>query len=108
MGVQVQITELDVNDAKVEGDFQHRDQVVADYYARYLDVVLPAAKSDRLVFWSPTDHSWLDYLCKAPQFKRSDGSCTHRPGLIDTSTMQTKLAYDAVIKAIQRNCTATH
>jgi GH35 family endo-1,4-beta-xylanase len=92
-----------VNDAKVEGDFPHRDQVVADYYRRYLDIVLPVADIKRMVFWSPTDHSWLDALCKAPQWQRADGACNHRPGLVDDS-MQTKPAYGAVAASLQNNC----
>jgi endo-1,4-beta-xylanase len=103
MGLQILVTELDVNDAKVEGDFPHRDQVVADYYRRYLDIVLPVADIKRMVFWSPTDHSWLDALCKAPQWQRADGACNHRPGLVDDS-MQTKPAYGAVAASLQNNC----
>jgi endo-1,4-beta-xylanase len=105
MNLEVLITELDVNDAKVEGDFAHRDQVVADYYRRYLDIVLPVGDVKRLVFWSLSDHSWMDYLCKAAQWQRSDGSCNHRPGLLDTS-FQIKPAYNAVIASIQNNCKA--
>jgi len=103
MGLSISITELDVNDAKVDGDFQKRDRAVADYYRQYLDVVLPVANIKRMIFWSPLDKSWLDSLCKAPQWQRSDGSCNHRPGLIDAS-MQTKPAFDAVCSSIRAHC----
>jgi endo-1,4-beta-xylanase len=102
MGLQILITELDINDSKVNGSDQHRDQVVADYYRRYLDVVLPVANIDRLIFWAPMDRSWMDYMCNAPRWQRSDGKCNHRPGLIDSS-LQIKQSYQAVAAAIEQH-----
>jgi len=104
MGLQVQITELDVNDSKVDGDIAHRDQVVADCYRRYLDIVLPIADVRRLVFWSITDQgNWMNYMKGAPQWTRSDGA-PHRPGIVD-DTQQRKPAYDAVMASLAANCT---
>ncbi len=103
MGLAISITEIDVNDAKVDGDFPTRDKAVADAYRQYLDVVLPVADVHRMIFWSPTDKSWLDTLCRAPQWKRNDGSCEHRPGLLDMS-IQEKPAFSAVVAALQEHC----
>jgi endo-1,4-beta-xylanase len=103
MGLAISITELDVNDAKVDGDNATRDKAVANLYRQYLDVVLPVADVHRMIFWSPTDKSWLDGLCRAPQWKRNDGSCEHRPGLLDLS-MRQKPAFDAVVGGLQAHC----
>jgi endo-1,4-beta-xylanase len=104
MGLEVQITELDVNDSKVEGDIPHRDQAVADCYRRYLDIVLPVANIRRLVFWSITDQgNWMNYMKGAQQWQRADGA-PHRPGIID-DTMQPKPALSAVMASLQSNCT---
>jgi endo-1,4-beta-xylanase len=102
MGLEILITELDINDSKVGADNQKRDQVVADYYRRYLDIVLPVANLKRLVFWAPFDHSWMDYMCNVPRWQRTDGNCNHRPGLVDAS-MRIKPSYHAVADALSSN-----
>jgi len=105
MGLAVQITELDVNDSKVEGGYAQRDQTTADCYRRYLDIMLPAAGVQRIVFWSLTDKgNWMDYMRNTPQWQRSDGSYSHRPGIIDEN-MQPKPAYAAVVASVMANCT---
>jgi endo-1,4-beta-xylanase len=103
MGLEILFTEFDVNDSKINGTFAKRDQIVADYYENYLDIALPAADANRIVFWSPTDNSWMDALCedKDPEFERSDGLCDHRPGLINSS-WQLKPAYYAVAAALEK------
>jgi endo-1,4-beta-xylanase len=103
LGLQVLITELDVNDSKVNGSFAERDAFVAEMYEAYLNIVLPAADPQRLVFWSITDNSWMDAMCedKDPEYERADGLCDHRPGLIDSS-WQLKPAYAAVAAALQK------
>jgi len=104
MGLEVQITELDVNDSKVDGDVLHRDQVTADCYRRYLDIVLPVADVRRLVIWSITDQgNWMIYMKGAPQWQRSDGAPL-RPGILDVS-MKPKPAYEAVMASLATNCT---
>lgn len=102
MGISVYVTELDVNDTKIIGPLINRDQIVADMYQRYLDVMLPATHMKELVFWSLTDHSWMDYM-KAPQWVRADGTNIHRPGLFGTD-LQSKPALNSVEQAIQRAC----
>jgi endo-1,4-beta-xylanase len=107
LGLEVLITEFDVNDAKVTGGLPNRDGIVADWYRNYLDMVLPVGGVNRVVFWSPTDNSWMDAMCEAkdPEFVRANGQCDHRPGLINSS-MQLKPAYSGVVTALQRNCKA--
>jgi endo-1,4-beta-xylanase len=103
-GLEVFITELDVNDTRVAGDARTRDKAVADLYYNYLLTVLKATHSDRLVFWSFTDKSnWMDYVKGSPRWVRADGDPHHRPGLFDEN-MQPKMAYSAVVDAIQQAC----
>jgi endo-1,4-beta-xylanase len=108
MGLQIQLSEHDVNDAKVNGTFAKRDQVVADVYQAYLEIALPAADPTHLVFWSPTDVSWMDPICEEgdAEFERADGLCDHRPGLINSS-YQLKPAFYSVSAAIE-NYAAVH
>jgi endo-1,4-beta-xylanase len=87
LGLSVEITEFDVNDAKQNGSFAARDAAVSDSYRIYLNFLLGRGNIERITFWSPTDvNNWMDAVCKAgdPEFIRDDGSCDHRPGLLNT------------------------
>ncbi len=102
LGLQVLITELDVNDSQVPGDVPARDAAVAKYYSDYLTSVVSAGKVNQLIFWTACDKgNWLNSM-KAPAFQRADGSL-HRPGLLDTNLME-KPAYHAVSAAISNIC----
>lgn len=107
LGLEVLITELDVNDAKLNGSFALRDQIVGECYEAYLNIVLPVADVQRLIFWSPTDTSWMDAMCLAgdTEYERAGGLCDHRPGLINASFAHTP-AYAAVTTALQSYSTA--
>jgi endo-1,4-beta-xylanase len=99
LGLQVLITELDVDDSKVQGDEQERDRVVAQCYYDYLTKVVPAGKTDRIIFWAPSDRwDWLNSMQPA-KFHRADGK-PHRPGLLDDS-LHPKPAMDAVQAALR-------
>jgi endo-1,4-beta-xylanase len=101
MGLQILITELDINDTGVQGDFQTRDQVVAKMYQDYLLEVLPVSDAKRVVFWTPSDKpewDWLNY----PKNARADQT-PHRPGLLDNA-MNRKPAYNAVQSALTEIC----
>lgn len=103
-GVQVFITELDVNDTMVNGDIPTRDKAVADLYYNYILTVMREAHSDRLVFWTLSDKAnWMDYLSTAPRWQRKDGTTKHRPGLVDEN-LQPKVDYSAVVDALQKVC----
>ena len=106
MGLQVLITEFDVNDAKVLGDEKARDLVVANYYRNYLDIMLPICDMKRLIFWSLQDNkNWMDYMCDVPRWQRADGQCNHRPSFLDPE-MHIKLSYLAVAGALETYCKA--
>ena len=99
MGLQVLITELDVDDSKVQGDERERDRVVAKCYYDYVTQVVPAGKSERIIFWTPSDRwDWLNSMQPA-KFHREDGK-PHRPGLLDDS-LRRKPALDAVEAALR-------
>lgn len=98
LGLQVLITEMDVDDSNVQGGEQERDRVVAKCYYDYLTQVVPAGKTNRIVFWTPSDRwDWLNSMQPA-KFHRSDGK-PHRPGLLDDS-LRPKLAMEAVESAL--------
>lgn len=104
LGLQVLITELDVDDSKVQGNEQERDRVVAQCYYDYITKVVPVGKTDRIIFWTPSDRwDWLNSMQPA-KFHRADGK-PHRPGLLDDS-LRPKPAMDAVqaaLRAISRS-----
>jgi endo-1,4-beta-xylanase len=96
------ITELDVNDTHVQGDFQVRDEIVAKTYRDYLMQVVPASGTKRVVFWTPSDKwDWLNSTHN-PRNERADKTL-HRPGLLD-DTMQRKPAFGAVQSALREIC----
>jgi endo-1,4-beta-xylanase len=102
LGLQVLITELDVNDSKISGNTAMRDQAVADYYGKFVSAFYAAAGTpNRLILWSATDRdNWMNYVQDAPRWHRDDGDRTHRPGLLDED-MFPKPAFFAVASAIQ-------
>ena len=106
MGLEVLITELDINDAKIDGDAKIRDRVVADYYKAFLDIMLPISNMKRLIFWSLDDqNNWMDYMCPSSRWQRNDGTCEHRPSFLDRD-LRIKLSYLAVAASLAINCKA--
>jgi len=96
MGLEVMITELDVNDSHLvdTASANDRDKIVAGYYYDYLTDVVPLGKTKRITFWTVTDKfNWIDA-------GSSQGPGRHRPGLLDTD-MRPKPVYDAVAKALE-------
>ncbi len=62
MNFALLITEFDVNDRDVAGDFAARDQAVADYGKRFLDVTLSYPQVQQVLTWGIVDHhSWLQH-----------------------------------------------
>jgi len=69
LGLAIQVTELDARDTSVSGSIEARDRIVADAYARFLDVVLARPATEAVLTWGITDrHSWLTNF-----FPRTDG-----------------------------------
>jgi endo-1,4-beta-xylanase len=62
MGLEVYLTELDVNDDAIEqSDTGARDQMVADVYKNYLSCALDSRAVKAVLTWGLTDaHTWLN------------------------------------------------
>jgi endo-1,4-beta-xylanase len=102
LGLQVLVTEFDVNDSKISGSIAARDQAVASYYHSYVSAFYAAAGTpNRLILWSPTDReNWMNYVQNVPRWRRDDGDRTHRPGILDDN-MNPKPSFFALASAIQ-------
>jgi endo-1,4-beta-xylanase len=60
MGIDLLVTEFDVNDKSVEGDVVTRDRAIADYGKAYLDIVLSYPQLRYVMAWGIVDkYSWL-------------------------------------------------
>lgn len=60
MGLDLVITEFDVNDRSVSGTPAERDRAVADYAKAYLDIVLSYPQTRYVMAWGISDkYSWL-------------------------------------------------
>lgn len=98
MGFDILITEMDVKDTNLPADIAVRDQQVADQYRQFLDVCTDNRAVREVVMWSIADHySWYN---EVPSAERPD-MLPLRPLLFDSS-LQPKLAYDAVQDTVRR------
>ncbi len=60
LGLEIQITELDVTDEGAPANIETRDRLVADTYRRFLDVALDEPAVKMVVTWGLSDrHSWI-------------------------------------------------
>jgi endo-1,4-beta-xylanase len=70
LGLEILLTEFDVNDALAPADFVVRDQMIAEHAQRFLEVALDEPAVKGLLCWGLSDrYSWLN----APPFNRADG-----------------------------------
>jgi len=70
MRLQVFVTELDVNERKVEGSVAQRDAAVARVYRDYVTMMVAEPNVSAVLTWGITDrYTWLD----APKYARPDG-----------------------------------
>lgn len=70
MGLQVFVTEMDVNDRGVNGSVEERDAAVARVYREYLTMMLAEPNVNVALTWGITDrYTWLD----GPKYRRADG-----------------------------------
>ncbi len=70
IGLQVFITEMDVNDRSVTGDVADRDAAVAHIYRDYLTMMLAEPNVTAALTWGITDrYTWLNL----PKYARADG-----------------------------------
>jgi endo-1,4-beta-xylanase len=102
MGLQVLITELDVDDSHVPGDIKQRQETVADTYGSYLNNVVPTSGTKRVIFWTPSDKwDWLD-SSHDPQKQRADHTA-HQTGLFDAQLSE-KPAFAVVRRTFESLC----
>ncbi len=74
MGLEVYVTEMDVNTRSVAGGPEAQDAAVAQVYRDYLSIVLAEPNVPIALTWGITDaHSWLNEI-NEPWAKRQDGS----------------------------------
>jgi endo-1,4-beta-xylanase len=99
LGLQVFITEMDVNDRALAVDVAVRDAAVAAAYRQYADLVLSDAAVKAVLTWGITDrYTWLDH-----EGGRTDGKL-ERPLPFDT-TGQAKAGFYALRDAFDRRRT---
>jgi endo-1,4-beta-xylanase len=67
MGLDLVITEFDVNDKSVSGTAAARDRVVADYAKAFLDIALSYPQTRYIMAWGLVDkYSWLQHTSPRP------------------------------------------
>jgi endo-1,4-beta-xylanase len=70
MGLQVFVTEFDVNTRKMQGTVADRDAEVARIYREYLTQMLAEPNLTAILTWGITDrYTWLN----SPKYARPDG-----------------------------------
>jgi endo-1,4-beta-xylanase len=92
-GLKVMVTEMDVNDSSAPADFPSRDALVAEAYARFLNVMVPHSAVIGISTWGMNDkESWLSSF-----IHRADG-LPLRPLPLDSNYAK-KPAYTAIANA---------
>ncbi len=98
MGLEVFVTEMDVNTRGVEGGPEAQDAAVAAVYRNYLGMMLAEPNVSVALTWGITSaHSWLNES-KQPWAKRPDGA-RQRPLPFDDDLKPTP-AFAAIREAI--------
>lgn len=95
MGLEIYLTEFDVNDTRMTPDKAIRDQAIASYTRDYLDLMFSYNETKEVLMWGMVDkYSWLQGF-----LPREDG-VEKRPTLYD-SDYRPKLMRDAVAAALK-------
>jgi len=97
LGLDIYVSEMDVNDATFDADADRRDAEVATLYRDYLDTVLQSRAVKRVVFWGLADSA--NWISDGESRRRSDGKA-QRPALFD-SFLGRKPAYFQVMEALK-------
>jgi endo-1,4-beta-xylanase len=94
MGLDLVVTEFDVNDKYLTGTIVERDKAVADYAKAYLDILLSYPQTRYVMAWGLVDkYSWLQHTSPRP-----DG-LPKRPTPYDDE-FQPKLLRQAIVDAL--------
>ena len=95
MGLDLSLTEFDVNDTRLGPDIEMRDRLIASFTKDYLDIMLSYPQTKELLIWGLVDkYSWLqDFM------PRNDG-VEKRPTLFD-SEYRPKAAREAVAASLR-------
>lgn len=96
LGLEIHITELDVNDQNTPGDIRQRDATVAAIYRAFLDCVLDEPAVKAVTTWGLSDR----YTSKTEMFPRADGQPV-RPLPFDRALAR-KPAWQAMAQAFSR------
>ncbi|MGO9640484.1 MAG: endo-1,4-beta-xylanase [Candidatus Acidiferrales bacterium] len=97
LGLDVYVTEMDVEDLELPGDIPARDRMVADLYRNYLEDVLKHPSVKAVLTWGFTDkYSWLN----RSRHQRPD-NLPKRPLPFDADLRPTP-AFDAMIEALEK------
>jgi endo-1,4-beta-xylanase len=102
-GVQVYISECDVNDTAISGTPDQVEAAVALTYFNFLEDVLSVIPVRRLIFWTASDRfDWYGSLAATqPRLRRADGR-EHHLGLTDVNFVPNP-AYHSVREALKAN-----
>jgi len=96
LGLKIMVTEMDVTDENLPGDFAVRDRIIARNYENYLEAVLEEPATIAVVTWGLSDrYTWL-----ANNRPRKD-KMPVRPLPFD-ATMKRKLAWNAIARAFDK------
>jgi endo-1,4-beta-xylanase len=99
LGLELQITELDVTDEHAPAPIAPRDRMVAEAYAQFLDAALAEPAVTVLLTWGLSDrHSWIVRRETNDMKWRTDG-LPSRPLPFDAD-LQVKPAWRALVHAI--------
>lgn len=100
MGLEIQITELDVMDEATPSAIAVRDQLVADAYTRFLDAALAEPAVNVVVTWGLSDrYTWMNYGLPRPRVRQGGGQ-PFRPLPFDRD-LNPKPAANALLRAFQ-------
>lgn len=97
MGIDVYLSEMDVNDITFAKDPARRDKQVARYYYQFLSTVLSSKAVKRVTFWGISDAA--NWIVKGYAGDTIKGA-TPRPALFDQDN-EPKPALEAVARALR-------
>ncbi len=102
LGLQVFVTELDINDQGLPGPVSERDPAVARVYLEYLNLMLAEPNVRAVLTWGITDrYTWLTH-----EKPRADGK-PQRPLPFDAE-LHPKPAFFAMRQAFDTRAAAAH